>query len=150
MSNTYTQLYVHVIFSTYKREKSIRNRFKTELYKYITGIIRNREQKLLAINGTSDHIHIFIGFNPNIAISDLVRDIKHYSTLFLRDRKNVNNFKWQEGFGAFTYSYSQIETVIEYIKNQKSHHKHSSFKEEYLKFLNKFNVDFDEKYLFDE
>lgn len=142
MANTYTQLYVQIIFSPYGRENLIRERIRNELYKYITGIVKKKNQKMMIINGMPDHIHIFIGFSPHIAISDLVRDIKSNTTNFINDRRLImGKFQWQRGFGAFTYSKSQVKTVMDYIRNQEKHHKGKTFREEYLEFLNRFDVE---------
>jgi REP element-mobilizing transposase RayT len=150
MANTYTQLYVQIIFSPYGRQNLIRNEIKSDVYKYIVGIIKNKNQKPMIINGMPDHIHIFLGFSPDIAISDLVRDIKSNSTNFINEQKLVaGKFAWQRGFGAFTYSKSQVPRVIEYIKRQEEHHKKITFREEYLGFLKKFNIDYKDEYLFE-
>lgn len=150
MANTFTQLYVQIVFSTKNRENILKQSFRDEVFKYISGIVKNKKQTPLAVNGTNDHIHIFLGFKPNAAISDLVRDVKHFSTEFINKKKFVHGkFNWQTGYGAFTYSHSQIDTVIKYIMNQERHHKEKTFKEEYLEFLEKFNVEYDVKYVFD-
>lgn len=150
MANTFTQLYVQIVFSTKNRENILKQSFRDEVFKYISGIVKNKKQTPLAVNGTNDHIHIFLGFKPNAAISDLVRDVKHFSTEFINEKKFVHGkFNWQTGYGAFTYSHSQIDTVIKYIMNQERHHKEKTFKEEYLEFLEKFNVEYDVKYVFD-
>ncbi|WP_310558829.1 IS200/IS605 family transposase [Flavobacterium sp.] len=150
MANTYSQIYIQVVFSVQNRKALIHESWETELYKYITGIVQNKGQKLIAINGMPDHIHIFIGMKPNSCLSDLVREIKKSSNSFINEKKLTNvPFNWQEGFGAFSYSFSQIDTVVNYIKNQKSHHQTKSFKEEYLEFLNKFEIEYKEEYLFD-
>ena len=131
-------------------ENLISESWQEELYKYISGIFRNNSQKLIAINGTSDHIHILLGIAPNIALSDLVRDIKANSSRFINDKNFVNGkFYWQEGFGAFSYSRSQLDNVIKYIENQKQHHEKQSFKNEYLGLLKKFDVDYKNEYLFE-
>lgn len=150
MANTYIQIYIHIVFTVEGRQNLIRKEYKEELYKYIAGIVRNKGQKVIAIGGTSDHIHILIGVKPNIALSDLVRDIKANSSKFISDRKWVmGKFNWQEGFGAFSYSHSQLGTVANYIKNQEEHHSRKSFREEYLEMLRKFDVEYDARYLFD-
>jgi len=149
MANTYTQIYIHVIFAVKGRFNIIRNEWKEELHKYITGIIRTKGQKLIAINGMPDHIHIFLGIKPDISLSDIVRDIKANSTNFInKKRLTLGKFYWQEGFGAFSCSHSHLDKVINYIMNQEKHHKKKSFKEEYLDFLKNYNVDYNEKYLF--
>lgn len=123
---------------------------KDELYKYITGIVQNNRHKMLAINGMGDHIHIFIGLKPYMAISDLVRDIKSNSSGFIKEKKFVKGkFSWQEGYGAFSYSHSHIDRVVKYIHNQEEHHTKKSFREEYTELLEKFSIEHDTKYLFE-
>ena len=150
MADTYSQIYIQIVFSVQNRKALIHESFETELYKYITGIVQNKGQKLIAINGMPDHTHVFIGMKPNCCLSDLVREIKKSSNSFINEKQFTNvSFNWQEGFGAFSYSFSQIDTVVNYIKNQKSHHQTKSFKEEYLEFLDKFEIEYKEEYLFD-
>ncbi|HUH32661.1 MAG TPA: IS200/IS605 family transposase [Daejeonella sp.] len=150
MIGTYSQLYVQVVFSVKGRENLIGADWKDHLYKYIAGIIKGKGQKAIIVNGMRDHLHVFIGLKPSMAISDLVRDIKNNSSNFINEHKFVNGkFSWQEGYGAFSYSQSHVEDVYNYILNQEKHHKTRTFKEEYLDFLQKFNVEYDEKYLFD-
>ena len=150
MANTYTQIYIQIVFAVKGRQNLIPKKQKEELHKYITGIISKRGQKLLAINCMSDHTHIFVGMKPNICISDLTRDIKSASSKFIKDKRWLgNDFEWQEGFGAFSYAHSQLTNVIQYINTQEEHHRKRSFKEEYIDFLIKFKVDYNEKYLFD-
>ena len=150
MADTYSQIYIQIVFSVQNRKALIHESFETELYKYISGIIQNKGQKLIAINGMPDHIHIFIGMKPNCCLSDLVREIKKSSNSFINEKQFTKvPFYWQEGFGAFSYSFSHIDTVVNYIKNQKSHHKAKSFKEEYLEFLEKFKIEYKDEYLFD-
>jgi putative transposase len=150
MANTYTQLYAQIIFSPQGRYNLITNRIKIPVYKYITGIIKNKNQKLMIINGMPDHIHIFLGFLPDIALSDLVRDIKSNTAKYINDQKMVlGKFSWQRGFGAFTYSKSQVPDVINYIQNQENHHKRKSFKDEYLDILKKFGIEHRGEYLFE-
>jgi putative transposase len=148
--STYTQLYIHVVFAVKGRESLIQPEWEEQLYKYITGIVQNKQQKMLAVNGMPDHIHFFIGMKPSCSLSDLVREIKKSSNEFINEKKFTNyKFSWQEGFGAFSYSHSQLTDVIQYIMNQKAHHKKKTFKEEYLDFLNKFEVEYNEQYLFE-
>ena len=150
MPNTYSQIYIQVVFAVKGRQNFIKESFREELQKYITGIINNNKQKLLAIYCMPDHTHLFFSIKPDIAISDLIRDIKANSTAFIKNKKWVNSsFSWQVGFGAFSYSKSQAKDVVEYILNQPERHKKVTFKEEYLEFLNKFEVEYDEKYLFE-
>ena len=149
MPNTYSQLYIQIIFAVQGRKSLIKELIREELQKYISGIVSNHKQKLLAIYCMPDHTHIFLSMKPNMAISDLVRTIKSNSSSFLKDRNLVNDFSWQEGFGAFSYAKSQAKNVIDYVLNQAEHHKKRTFKEEYVEFLNKFEIDYDEKYLFE-
>lgn len=150
MAGTYSQLYIQVVFAVKGRENLIATAWKDELHKYISGIITNKEQKSIIVNGMPDHIHAFIGLRPSMKISDLVRDIKNNSSNFINDRKFVKGrFSWQEGYGAFSYSHSHIENVYNYILHQEEHHKKRTFREEYLDFLQKFDIEFNEKYLFE-
>jgi len=149
MANTYSQLYIHIVFAVKGRQNLISANRKEEIYKYITGIVTNKGQKLIAINGMPDHIHILIGLKPDKSISDLVRDIKSNSSKFINDKKWINGkFEWQTGFGAFSYNHSQLTNVINYIQRQEEHHKIKTFKEEYIDFLKLFNVEFKDEYLF--
>jgi REP element-mobilizing transposase RayT len=150
MANTYTQINIQIVFAVSQRANLIPKNNREELHKYITTVIENKGQKLLAIFAMPNHIHILIGMRPNIALSDLVRDIKSTSSNFIIGKKWVKGkFSWQIGYGAFSYSNSQLERVIKYVLNQEEHHKRKSFKEEYLEFLSKFEIDYDDKYLFD-
>lgn len=151
MANTYTQIHLQFVFAVKYRDGLIHASFKEELYKYISGIIQNYNHKVLAINGMSDHIHILIGMRPTQSISDLMQDIKGSSSKWINEKKFLKvKFEWQEGYGAFSYSKSNVQTVINYIKNQETHHKTKTFREEYLKFLEAFEIEFDEKYIFKE
>ena len=150
MANTYSQIYIQTVFAVNGRLSLIRPEFKEELYKYITGIVRNQGQKLITINGMRDHVHILIGLKPAMALADLVREVKADSTNFINKNKWVHGrFTWQEGYGAFSYGHSQLDTIIRYIQNQEQHHKRSSFKNEYLTLLRKFDIAFEEKYVFE-
>ncbi len=149
MANTYTQIYIHIIFAVKGRENMISNEHREELQRYISGIVQNREHKMLAIYSMPDHTHLLIGFSPSKSLSDLVRDIKAISSRFINESNWMKcKFNWQEGYGAFSYSKSQINMVVKYILNQQIHHKKSTFREEYVEFLKKFEVEFDEKYIF--
>jgi putative transposase len=149
MANTYTQIYIHIVFTVQGRQNLLKKENTQELHKYIAGIIRNKKQKLIAINSMPDHVHIFIGMKASIALSDLVRDIKNNSSTFINGKKWVQGkFNWQEGFGAFSYGHSQINAVVKYIQDQETHHTRRTFKEEYLEMLKKFSVEYDDKYLF--
>jgi len=150
MPGTFSQLYIQVVFAVKGRKNFIASDWKHDLNKYIAGIIKGKNQKPIIVNGMSDHIHAFIGLRPVMAISDLVRDIKNNSSNFINDNKLIKGkFSWQEGYGAFSYSHSHIERVYNYVLNQEKHHKKKTFRDEYLEFLKKFDVEFDEKYLFE-
>jgi putative transposase len=150
MANTYTQIYIQVVFAVLGRESLVSKEHKEELHKFISGIVRNDGQKLIAINSMPDHIHILIGQKPDVALSELVRDIKANSARFINEKRWLKGkFHWQEGFGAFSYSHSQLGAVTSYIQNQEKHHSKKTFRDEYLEMLRKFDVAFDEKYTFD-
>jgi putative transposase len=149
MPNTYTQLHIHFVFAVKYRKAVIRNDWEDRLYKYITGIVQGNGHKMLAINSAEDHIHIFIGLNPKQSISEIMRLVKGDSSEFVNKEKfTKRKFHWQEGYGAFSNSHSQIDAVVKYILNQKTHHAKTSFKEEYLKILKDNNIEYDEKYIF--
>jgi len=150
MPNTYSQLYIQIVFAVKGRRCLIHRDWEDRLYQYIIGIVRNKKQKLIAINGMEDHIHIFIGLQPDCCLSDLVREIKKVSNEFINSNKlSESKFYWQEGFGAFSYSRSHISNVANYIANQKEHHRKKSFREEYIEILEKFDVEYNERYLFE-
>ena len=150
MPNTYSKLYTQVIFTVKGRSNFIQNEWQAELYKYVTGIVNGKSQKLYSIGGMPDHIHLLIGHKPSISISDLVRDIKSNSSAFINRKMFIDKkFNWQSGFGAFSYGQSQISDVIRYIENQQEHHKHRTFKEEYIQLLKNFNIEYDSEYLFE-
>lgn len=150
MPDTFSQIYIQCVFAVKGRESMIQPAWEAELYKYITGIVQNKEQKMLAINGMPDHIHFLIGMKPSCCLSDLIREVKKSSNDFIKDRHWCKStFKWQEGYGAFSYSHSSLDNVIAYIMNQKEHHKKKTFKEEYLDFLAKFDIPYKPEYLFD-
>ena len=149
MANTYTQIHVQFVFAVKYRDGLIQSSFKAELYQYISGVLKPHNHKLLAINGMQDHIHIFIGMRPTQSISDLMQDIKGNSSKWINEKQFLKvKFEWQEGYGAFSYSKSHVNSVIDYIKNQEEHHKKDSFRDEYLKFLKAFEIDYDERYIF--
>ena len=150
MANTYTQIYIQVVFAVQGRQCLIQPDHKEEIHKYITGIVTNQGQKMLQINGVADHVHLLIGMKPNIALSDLVRDIKAGSSKFINEQRWIRGkFHWQEGFGAFSYGHSQLDEVIRYICDQEKRHQKNSFKNEYLTLLRKFDIAFEDKYVFD-
>lgn len=149
MANTFSQIYIQIVFAVESRQSLIKPNFKEELYKYITGIVRGQQQKLIAINGMPDHVHMLIGLRPAMALADLVRDIKSDSATFVNKRQLVHGrFNWQEGYGAFSYGHSQLDTIIRYIRNQEKHHQRHSFRNEYITFLRKFDIAFDDRYVF--
>lgn len=150
MAGTYSQIYIQIVFAVKYRENLISKSWKDDLNKYISGIIKGKDQKPIIVNGMPDHIHVFVGLRPSMAISDLVRDIKNNSSNYINDHKfTKGKFRWQEGFGVFSYSHSHIKNVYNYILNQEEHHRKKTFKEEYLEQLRRFEVDHDERYLFD-
>jgi len=149
MANTYTRIYIQVVFAVEARQYLLGKEFKETIHKYITGIVTEHGQKLLAIHCMPDHAHLLIGLKPTIALSDLVRDVKNASAGFInRQRWFPGRFGWQEGFGAFSYGHSQVSTVIRYIENQEKHHIRRPFLEEYRHFLRRFEIDHDERFLF--
>ena len=148
MANTYTQIHIQVVFAVQDRQSLIKNEWKDELYKYITGIIQNHEHKVLQINGMPDHIHILFGMRPTQSLSDLMKQVKQDSSKWINTNGFVNGkFSWQAGYGAFSYSKSEVTYVINYIKNQEIHHQKLTFQEEYLQLLKEFNIEFDERYI---
>jgi REP element-mobilizing transposase RayT len=150
LANTYTQISIQVVFAVKHRNALIKPSFKEDLQKYIAGILKNQNQKLLAINSMPDHIHIFFGMSPETKLSYLIRDIKSDSSTFVNENKlSKYKFHWQEGYGAFSYSRSQRDAVIKYIMNQERHHKKKTFREEYLEFLKRYDIEFNDKYLFE-
>lgn len=150
MANPYTRIDIHLVFAVKGRHSLIKAIWKEDLYKYITGIVQNHKHKMLQINGVSDHIHIFIGYNPAHLLPNLVEEIKTSSNKYINDNHLTPfKFAWQEGYGAFSYSKSQREIVINYIRNQEKHHQKITFKVEYVEILKKFEVDYKEEYLFD-
>jgi len=151
MTGTYSQIHIQIVFAVKNHQSSfIKKEHKNEIEKYIAGIIANNNCKLLAIFCNPDHVHILIGSRLNVLLSDLVRKIKSSSSKFIHEKFDKNkHFAWQEGYGAFTYSRSQIDQVIKYILNQEEHHRREIFRDEYINMLRKSRIDFDEKYLFD-
>jgi putative transposase len=150
MPNTFSQIYIQIVFAVKGRQCFIKEPFREEVQKYMAGIVNNKRQKLYVIYCMPDHTHLLVSIKPDIAISDLVRDIKANTTSFMKEKQFVNEmFSWQEGFGAFSYSKSQSAKVVNYILNQPAHHKKHTFREEYLEFLRIYEVPYDEKYLFE-
>jgi putative transposase len=150
MAGTYSQLYIQVVFAVAGRQQLIASSFRETLHKYITGIVQLNGQKLLAIFCMPDHVHLFIGLQPSMRISDLVRDIKTNSTNFINDSHYLNfKFSWQSGYGVFSYSKSHVDAVVKYILNQEVHHRKNKFKDEYIGLLEKFQIEYKKEYLFD-
>jgi REP element-mobilizing transposase RayT len=148
--SAYSQILIQLVFAVKGRQSLIRPEWEDILFRYITGIVQGQGQKLLAINGMPDHIHILIGIKPSCCLADLVREIKKASSAFIKEEELSRfPFYWQEGYGAFSYSKSQLDTVVKYILNQKEHHRKRSFREEYISFLEEFGIDYDSRYLFD-
>ena len=150
MANTYTQLYVHIIFAVKGRESLIPKQHKEALHQYITRIITHKKQTVIQINSMPDRLHILVGISPDVAVSDLVRGIKASSSKWINQKRwIVGKFEWQTGFAAYSYAHSQLDTVVQYIKNQEAHHSRRSFRAEYLEFLKRFDVPYNPKYVFD-
>ncbi len=150
MANTYSQIYIQIVFAVWRRENFIRESFREELQKYISGIITGKKQKLYAIYCMPDHTHLFVSMQPSLSVSDLVNHIKSNSSSFIKEKiQGSDSFRWQEGFGAFSYSKSQAKNVVNYIINQPEHHKKKTFRQEYLELLDIFEIDYNEKYLFE-
>jgi putative transposase len=149
MANTYTQIHIQCVIAVKFRESVIQPVWKERLNQYITGIVQNNGHKMIAINSMPDHLHLFFGFRPNQSLSDLMRIMKSDSSEWInKEQFNPSTFRWQEGYGAFSYSRSQIKTVANYIANQEEHHRKKTFLEEYETFLKKFEVEYDERYIF--
>ncbi len=150
MPDTYSQIYIQLVFATKGREIKVMENVREEIEKYITGIFRNKEQQIIAIYLNPDHIHIFFSYkNLKMCIPDLVKLVKVESTNFINENKLVvGKFQWQEGYGAFSYAKSQKDAVSKYILNQKEHHSRRNFRDEYLELLEKFEIEFKNEYLF--
>ena len=150
MANTYSQVYLQFVFAVKGRQSLINPKNNEELQKYITGIVQNRKQKMLAINNMPGHLHLFVGFGTTMSMADFMEEVKAISSKFINEKGWVKGkFEWQRGYGVFSYSRSQIDNVIKYIINQQEHHKKKTFKDEYLEFLKKFEVEYDERHLFE-
>lgn len=150
MAGTYSQIYLQIVFAVKGRAHLIDPAHEQEVYQYMAGIIRNKEQKPIAINGMPDHVHLLVGLRPSMRISDLVRDVKNNTSNFIhRQPWACSSFAWQEGYGVFSYSQSNFGRVADYIRNQKEHHRRRNFRDEYLSLLRKFEVPFEPQYLFE-
>lgn len=149
MANTFSQIYLQFVFAVKNRLALIPSQHKEELQKYITGLVQNRNCKMLAVNCMPDHIHLFVGFKPNMSISEFVKEIKVENNELINSKNWVTGkFAWQEGYGVFSYSHSNIDSVIKYVNNQEEHHHKKTFREEYVDMLKKFEIPFEDKYLF--
>jgi REP element-mobilizing transposase RayT len=150
MAGTYSQIYIQIVFAVQGRQNILRKDWRQEVFKYMSGIVKHKGHKPIIVNGVDDHVHVFVGLKPSMALSDLIRDTKNNSTNFINDHNWIKGkFCWQEGYGAFSYHKSQSGTVVNYILNQPEHHRKITFKEEYLSFLKEFEIEYDEKYLFE-
>ena len=150
MAGTYSQIYIQYVFAVKGRENLLHQDWRDEVFQYISAIIKSKDQKPLIVNGMSDHVHAFVSLSPSMSISNLIRDVKNNSSKFINNKQYLRSkFEWQEGYGAFSYSQSQIEKVYKYILNQQYHHSKKSFQEEYTEMLEKFQIDFKEQFLFE-
>ena len=150
MANTFSQIYLQFVFAVQGRQSLIKKENKEELHKYLTGLVQNRNAKMLAVHCMPDHTHIFIGLKPTILISNFVKEIKVASNDFVNEKKWLRKkFSWQEGYGVFSYSHSHIDRVVKYVLNQETHHQKASFRQEYIALLNNFQIPFEERYLFE-
>ena len=151
MANTFSQIYLQFVFAVKGRQSLIKKENNEELHKYITGLVQNRKAKMLAVHCMPDHIHFFVGFKPTVLITDFVKEIKVESNEFINNKRWIKGrFSWQEGYGVFSYSHSHIDRVVKYILNQEKHHQKKTFLEEYREFLDNFEIEFDDRYLFKE
>ncbi len=151
MANTYNQLFIHLVFGVKYREGVISASWRQRLYEYTIGIIEKCGHKVYAIGGMQDHVHILVSMSPKQSVSDLVRDVKRSTSMWINEnRMVVGRFEWQEGFGAFSYGKSQVEKVVNYIRNQEVHHKKKTFREEYTEFLKLFEIEYNERFIFKE
>jgi REP element-mobilizing transposase RayT len=150
MANTFSQIYLQFVFAVQNRQSLIAKEHKEELHKYITSVVQNRKAKMLAVNCMPDHTHLFVGFKPTILISEFIKEVKVESNEFINSKNWMRGkFNWQEGYGVFSYGHSQIDTVANYVFNQEFHHQKRTFKQEYLGLLRKFDIAFEERYLFE-
>ena len=150
MAGTFTQIYIQAVFAVKGRANLLKKPWREDVFKYISGIINNKGHKPIIVNGVQDHVHIFFGLKPTMAISDLIRDVKNNSSNFINENKWLRGkFSWQAGYGAFSYGHTQIQNVYEYIKNQEQHHQERTFQDEYLEFLAKHGRSYEKRFLFD-
>ncbi len=149
MAGTYSRIYIQAVFCVQDRSCLLRHEWRTEIFKYMSGIITNKGHKAIIVNGVEDHVHAFFGLKPSAAVSDLVRDIKNNSSRFINENQWLRGkFSWQQGYGAFSYAHSQLDAVYNYVLNQEAHHKKRSFREEYQELLKKFDVEYEPEHLF--
>lgn len=150
MAGTFSQIYIQYVFAVKGRGNLLQQPWRDEVFKYMAGIVKAKNQKPIIVNGVADHVHVFVGLRPAMSVSDLVRDIKNNSSNFINEQEFLRGkFSWQEGYGAFSYAHSQINNVYQYIANQEEHHRKKTFREEYIYFLQKFEVEYNERHLFD-
>ena len=150
MANTFSQIYLQFVFAVKQRQSLIPVKHKEELHRYITGLVQNRKAKMLAVHCMPDHTHLFVGFKPTILIADFIKEIKVESNEFINEKQwKTGKFSWQEGYGVFSYSHSQIDRVVKYVLDQDIHHQKKTFRQEYLELLAKFELSFEERFLFD-
>ncbi len=150
MARTFSQIYIQYVFTVKGRENLLLKPWRDEVFKYIAGVIKGKDQKPIIVNGMADHVHVFVGLKPSMPAADLVRDIKNNSSNFINEQKYLRGkFSWQEGYGAFSYAHSQIENVYQYIANQEEHHRKKTFREEYMDFLHKFEIEYKKEHLFE-
>ncbi len=150
MAGTFSQVYIQVVFAVKGRQSFLNKTWREEVFKYMAGIITAKGQKSIIVNGVADHVHCFIGLRPVMSISELVRDIKNNSSKFINEKGFIKSrFEWQEGYGVFSYNHSQVKTIYDYILKQEEHHRKKTFKEEYVEFLEAFEIEYQPKYIFD-
>ncbi|MCF7668723.1 MAG: IS200/IS605 family transposase [Verrucomicrobia bacterium] len=148
MANTFSQIYIQFVFAVQDRCSLIHPKWKNELYRYITSIIQTNKHKLIAINGMPNHLHVFIGYKPHQLIPELLQEVKGSSSKWINDKGfTYGKFSWQPGYGAFSYSHSQIGNVVEYVMNQENHHRQKSFREEYIQLLDRFNIEYNPQHI---
>ncbi|GAK52756.1 transposase IS200-family protein [Candidatus Moduliflexus flocculans] len=146
----FTQLYIHLVFAVQYRAYLLHDDIRPRIFEYMSGIVTDLKHKSIIVNGMPDHVHILLGWHPNVSISDTVHDIKRGTSLFInREKFFRGNFAWQEGYGAFSYSRSHLNNVYEYIQNQQAHHQTKTLRQEYVDFLTHFNAQYDPRYLFE-
>lgn len=151
MANTYHQIYIQIVFAVQYRNALIEETWRSDLFAVIGNLINETGCKTIIINGVEDHVHCLLALKPTVMISDLTKTIKAKSSKYINDNRLTKiKFSWQNGYGAFSYSQSQLDNVYKYIENQKEHHKKQNFNDEYLNFLNKFNIEYEEKYTFED